>query len=130
MLMRDQHLYKSPTIEVYGHCRLLLPLTENTLLILFAIQGCKLACLGWRLNRQPYILVLSQVLLTSQPRQPVIQHHIFLNLVLGKSKASKFYNKTLKVKSNVMLNSERVLKIILQCIWKCSLRLSINPLTS
>jgi len=23
--MRDQHLYKSPTIEVYGHCRLLLP---------------------------------------------------------------------------------------------------------
>jgi len=23
--MCDQHLYKSPTIEVYGHCRLLLP---------------------------------------------------------------------------------------------------------
>jgi len=23
--MRDQHLYKSPAIEVYGHCRLLLP---------------------------------------------------------------------------------------------------------
>jgi len=25
MLMRDQHLYKSPAIDVYGHCRLLLP---------------------------------------------------------------------------------------------------------
>jgi len=25
MLMHDQHLYKNPTIEVYGHCRLLLP---------------------------------------------------------------------------------------------------------
>jgi len=25
MLMHDQHLYKSPPIEVYGHCRLLSP---------------------------------------------------------------------------------------------------------
>jgi len=25
MLMRDQHLYKSPAIEVYGYYRLLLP---------------------------------------------------------------------------------------------------------
>jgi len=25
MLMSNQHLYKSPAIEIYGHCRLLLP---------------------------------------------------------------------------------------------------------
>jgi len=32
--MRDKHLYKSPAIDVYGHCRLLITPTERALVFL------------------------------------------------------------------------------------------------
>jgi len=52
-------------------------LTESGLLIFFAIQGWKIAGMGGRgLNPQPqpYILVLSQVPMTSQPRRPLLAY--------------------------------------------------------
>jgi len=43
--MRDQHHYKSPVIEVYGHCRLLL-LGPRVPGYFFAIWGGKIACMA------------------------------------------------------------------------------------
>jgi len=54
MLMRDQHLYKSSAIEVYGHCRLrTITLTEGARLIFLAIQAWKIAGMAGDLNSQP-----------------------------------------------------------------------------
>jgi len=45
MLMNDQHLYKNPAIEVYGHCRLLLPRLRVHCWNFFVIQGWNIACI-------------------------------------------------------------------------------------
>jgi len=53
--MHDQHLNKSPAIEVYGHCRLQLPWLRVPGWFFFAIRGWKIAGMGcWGLNRQPF----------------------------------------------------------------------------
>jgi len=67
MSMQDQHLYKSPAVEVYGHYKFLLPWLRVPSWLFFAMRGWKIAgmgCLG--LNPQPQIFVLSQVPMTSQ----------------------------------------------------------------
>jgi len=44
--MRDQHLYKSPAIEVYGHLRITITLTEDAFLIFFLQSGVE-KLLAW-----------------------------------------------------------------------------------
>jgi len=52
ILMQDQHLYQSPTIEVYGHCRLLLPRLSVPIVEFFCYLGLKNCWhgLGFELN--------------------------------------------------------------------------------
>jgi len=51
--MGDQHLYKSPAIEVLL-LQITITLTEDACLIYFAIRGWKIAGMGcWWLNPQP-----------------------------------------------------------------------------
>jgi len=47
MLMRDQRLYKSLAIEVYGHCRLLLPWKRVPCWFFFFNPGLKDRWHGW-----------------------------------------------------------------------------------
>jgi len=69
MLMPNQHLCKSPPHRSLWLLQITIILTENALLIFFAIRGWKINGMGgWGLNPQSYILVLSQVPMTSQPR--------------------------------------------------------------
>jgi len=71
MLMCDQHLYKSPPIEILGSLQII-TLTESALLIFFAIRGWNIAGMGSRgLYPQPWIWVLGQVPRASQPWRPL-----------------------------------------------------------
>jgi len=73
MLMQDQHLFKSPAMEVYGFCRLQLPWLRVPSWFFF-YPGLKNCWHGW-------IFVLSQVPMTSQPRGPhMLDGHLIYSL--------------------------------------------------
>jgi len=50
-------------------------LTEGALADFFLIWGQKFAGMGCGLNRQPEILDISQVPMTTQPHQPQLEHN-------------------------------------------------------
>jgi len=53
MLMRSQHLFKSPAIRSLWSLQITITLTESALLIFFTIGGWKIAGMGGRgLNPQ------------------------------------------------------------------------------